>query len=445
MRPIVGQRDGRALDLLRAITRRACTSSERAADRYRGVMATTAVTEAAATGTGATPELTDALRTLAARLSDEIPAAVERGLALMRAEVPGFFARDGDPDFVALYRGSYVEQLRAICAGLARRPSLAAEPLSPAVAEEVRAAAALGIPLGDFLRVCRIGHRVLLDDAIALAHATFGDRDLLVAVVRAASDWLFEWFDWLTARETEAYERERDLLVRDRARRRGQLVRALLDGEPVDGGELGYELRRTHLAVVAWGERAACALCDLSEATGLELLDVAGTGATAWGWLGGERIGPRELGAVRAFAPAAGTWLAVGEPGAGADGFRASHRQALSAYRIARERPAPVTLHADVALLALALQDPSLAREFVARELGPLAAGDERVAVLRETLAAYFAAGQNAASAAAALGVHNRTVLYRLRSIEERLGHPIAARREELAVALRLLPAVADG
>lgn len=412
----------------------------------------------------AASDLDAALGALAATLGARIPQAVDRGLERMRAEVPGFFARDADPDFVALYRASYAEQLHGILAGLVRPPDLAAQPLSATAAAEVRAAAALGIPLGELLRVCRIGHHLLLDDAIAAAHAAIGDRDLLVAVVRATSDWLFSWFDWLTQRETAAYERERDLLVRDHARRRGQLVRALLDGEAVGAGALGYPLDQRHLAVVAWGEHAERSLCELRDALGggLALIDVAGTGATAWGWLGGAAIGARELRAVRAFRPPPGTWLAVGEPGDGAEGFRASHRQAQSAYRIARGAPAPagsasaggaagragaappapVTLHADVALLALTLQDPALARAFVARELGPLAVGDERVAVLRDTLAAYFAAGQNAASAAAALGVHNRTVLYRLRSIEERLGHPIAARREELAVALRLWGAV---
>ncbi len=141
---------------------------------------------------------------------------------------------------------------------------------------------------------------------------------------------------------------------------------------------------------------------------------------------------------MRAFAPLEGVQLAVGERGNGAEGFRVSHREAVATHRLARAGQQPLTLHADVALLTLTLQDPRAARAFVQRELGPLAAGDERAAVLRETLAAYFAAGQNAASAAATLGVHNRTVLYRVRSIEERLGHPIAARREELAVALRL-------
>ena len=120
--------------------------------------------------------------------------------------------------------------------------------------------------------------------------------------------------------------------------------------------------------------------------------------------------------------PPPGTQLAVGTPGEGVEGFRSSHRQALSTYRIARETTQPVTTFADVALLALTLQDPTLAREFVRCELGPLAAGDARSQLLRETLRAYFDAGQNAAAAAAALGVHERTVTYRLRSIEERLG-----------------------
>ena len=46
--------------------------------------------------------------------------------------------------------------------------------------------------------------------------------------------------------------------------------------------------------------------------------------------------------------------------------------------------------------------------------------------------------------AAAVLGVHDRTVLYRLRSIEDRIGHPISSRRDEIAVALRLARLVVE-
>ena len=53
---------------------------------------------------------------------------------------------------------------------------------------------------------------------------------------------------------TEVYERERDLLVRDRERRKRQLVRDLLEGQPGDAGQLRYELDRDHLGLVAWGD-----------------------------------------------------------------------------------------------------------------------------------------------------------------------------------------------
>lgn len=372
-------------------------------------------------------------------MREDIPRSVETGLAQMRREVPEFFVRDDDPDFVELYRQSYVEQLRFIAAGLERRPDLEERAAPAAAGEEARAAANLGIKLSSLLRVCRIGHRLMFEEALDKAQEAIVDEELRAEVLRATSRWLFDYFDWLTIRETEAYERERDLLVRDRERRRRQLVRAVLDGEPA---ELGYALDRDHLAVVVWGPDREPAVRALGEATGLDLLTVAGTSATAWAWLGAPRIGEPQLRAVRGFAPPAGTHLALGEPGRDADGFRLSHRQAWTAYRIARPAPEPVTWHADIALLALTLQDAELAREFVLRELGPLANGDERDRVLRDTLRAYFAAGQNAASAAAALGVHNRTVRYRLRSIEQRLGHPIAARREELAIAMRLRPVV---
>ena len=155
-------------------------------------------------------------------------------------------------------------------------------------------------------------------------------------------------------------------------------------------------------------------------------------------------IESRNVRTIRGLSLPEGAQVALGEPARGIEGFRLSHRQALSAYRIARDTEARVTAYADISLLALALQDVELARDFVVRELGPLIASDNRSVVLRDTLGAYFGAGENAASAAAVLGVHDRTVLYRLRSIEARIGHPISARRDEIAVALRLAKLVLE-
>jgi DNA-binding PucR family transcriptional regulator len=97
-----------------------------------------------------------------------------------------------------------------------------------------------------------------------------------------------------------------------------------------------------------------------------------------------------------------------------------------------------VTLCEDVALEVLATTDPGRARRFAADELGPLAGDGHRVDVLRETLEAYFASSLNANAAGARLGVHDQTVTYRLRRIEQLIGHPIYRRRAELELALRL-------
>lgn len=385
-----------------------------------------------------------ALRGLAERLREDIPEQVDRGLALMREEAPGFFIRDDDPDFVDLYRQSYRQHLRVVYAGFeSRRPLEEQEPLGLA-AEEARLSANFGISLSDVLQTYRIGQRLIVEEMIGIVESTIDDAKLRASVLRTSSRWLFHYNDWVTQRVTETYERERDLLMRDRDRRRRQLVRDLLDGETVEASQLGYELDRDHLAVVAWGHDGERALLALREATGLSLLTISGTDPTSWGWLGGSEIEARHLKAIRELALPGGARIAHGEPARGIEGFRLSHRQALSAYRLVRDSGAPVTAYADVTLLALTLQDPELARDFVSRELGPLTEPDGRSELLRQTLRAYFGAGENAASAAAVLGVHDRTVLYRLRSIEERIGHPISARRDEIAVALRLAELVLE-
>jgi DNA-binding PucR family transcriptional regulator len=97
-----------------------------------------------------------------------------------------------------------------------------------------------------------------------------------------------------------------------------------------------------------------------------------------------------------------------------------------------------VTRYDDVALEAALLCDIRSARRFVDRELGPLTSSDARIAVLRDTLASYLQSGLNAAAAAIGLHVSDRTIAYRIRSIEELLGRSVADRSSELAAAVRV-------
>jgi hypothetical protein len=260
-----------------------------------------------------------------------------------------------------------------------------------------------------------------------------------VETLRVLSRYLFAYVDLITGQLAEVYQGERDRLLRSQERRRASLTRELLAGMPVSEQELGYRLRVDHIGVVAWGRNPEAGAIQLAQELGCALLITPGGGRSVWAWLGGRpRIVAAATRVLERFLPEEGTYLACGDVAFGEEGFVQTHRQALQAYRVALIAGTPVTRYDDVALEALVVQDERLAREFVARELGPLAASDAKTARLRATLRAYFSLGQNASATGALLRVHERTVGYRLATIEERIGGPITRRRDELGLALRI-------
>ena len=160
-------------------------------------------------------------------------------------------------------------------------------------------------------------------------------------------------------------------------------------------------------------------------------------------WLG--RIGEWKravLDALDRVLVGAGVPATVGGPHAGIDGFRTTLTEAMDAERIraAWDRPgAPsVVHHDDVGLEILLMRDPEHARQFVERELGPLAEDTVEASRLRETLEASFRFGSHVA-AAEHLQLHEHTVRNRLHKAEELLGHTLNERRTELQVAARLI------
>ena len=213
----------------------------------------------------------------------------------------------------------------------------------------------------------------------------------------------------------------------------------MLSGASVDSAELGYRLEQEHLAVIASGPAADAALRDLAHRLQRRLLTVAMTDNTVWAWLGSlRRSDPGQRHEIVGMQTGDQTRYAVGEPAWGLCGFRDSHEQALAAHRVAAHLPQRVTRYHDVALETALLCDVHAARRFVQHELGPLTAQDARTRVLRDTLGNYLESGLNAAAAAAALHVSDRTIAYRLHSIEDLLGHRVLGRGTELAAAIRL-------
>jgi hypothetical protein len=306
------------------------------------------------------------------------------------------------------------------------------------VSESARLAASLGFPLAGVLQSYRAGHAVQWRAWQSAVRELGLPLDQSFELLERGSEFFFDYADRCCDWAARAYTEERERLLRSEEQRRTQLVRALLEGDRRDSEDLDYVLDRSHLGAIAWGGEAERALDDLAEALRAPLLRVAVDRDTAWGWLGLEEWTSGREQAVRRFVVPGTVRLAIGGPAPGPDGFRRAHEEAAHAHRVARRSAEPLTFYDDVALLALAGGDEAHARAFCARELGPLAGRGGRERTLRETLRAYLATGQHASSAAALLGVHDRTVGNRIRTVEERLRRPLATRSAELDVALRL-------
>jgi PucR-like helix-turn-helix protein len=285
----------------------------------------------------------------------------------------------------------------------------------------------------------RVAHRVLWEAWLDLVQSVEVEEEIGYGLLRFGSRFLFRYADVVSDYVGERYQAELEHSLRSGEQRRVEALRGLLDGDTSLSAELGLKLEQHHLGFVAWGEGGHLAARELAAAVARPLFSVSPFEAVWWGWISGaQSLGPVAEAALKALAPPPGAGLATGLESFGASGFRATHRQAQRARRIALRLDRAVVLYADVAVEALLGDNPADARAFVAHELRGIE--DDSVASqrIRETIAAYFAAEHNAASAAAAIGVHQQTVANRLRVAEERLGHPVASRRVELETALRM-------
>ncbi|WP_051171850.1 MULTISPECIES: PucR family transcriptional regulator [Amycolatopsis] len=384
------------------------------------------------------------LRAVADVLADDIPAIGEAIRQRIRSGAPKYYGRH-DPMLLESESPSIFGALNSIIRGLRHSRQLP-DGASEGALQEARIAAQAGVELSDLLLTRRIGQVVLWNWILDTAVRVVPNGPRQVAVLKQAAEYQFAWNDQVTRDVVAAYEEEKSAYFfhsRDRVRR--AIVTDLLNGVPTDTEQLGYNLKLEHIAAVAWGYAPHAGLHALASLLDASLLVVEGTGGTSLAWFGSSRVGESFEKHITSVELPAATYLAVGRPGAGLEGFRLGHRHAWQAYRVGRLRPRPVTCYHDVALESLVLGDLPAARDFMTSELGALGYADERAEVLRETLKAYFATGENAAATAIRIHIHERTVAYRLKSIEERLGVPISRRRDELAIALRLADILSEG
>ncbi|MHC5909073.1 PucR family transcriptional regulator, partial [Streptomyces sp. S6] len=241
-----------------------------------------------------------------------------------------------------------------------------------------------------------------------------------------------------------------------------ELVLDILDGTDVDAPQaflrLGYDISRSHLALVVWrddwgtrgtADLAAAATTLLRGAGCSSLLTVPVGVSSLWAWGSRTRDQPLPLrrlrgadGPLRQLAAAPGVHIAAGLPGDGIEGFRTSHRQARETAQLIRAAGSaaagrtPPYDYGELELAVLLRSRPDLSAGFVHRELGPLAADD--MAELRATVKCYLDLERSMSAVADRLHIAKSSVAYRIRKAERLLGRPVQEDRLRLHSALLL-------
>ncbi|MFE2870798.1 hypothetical protein [Embleya sp. NPDC059259] len=258
----------------------------------------------------------------------------------------------------------------------------AAPPTAEATLEGIREFVHRAVPLEQVLRGVRIGHAATTE-AFLRAGAELVDPEAAVEEVTAISRELFSYVDKLADTMIRAYLVEHEVWSTSAAAARADIVRSLLsDAATTDVGEasraLGYDLRRTHEAVVVWSDSpngsstlqaAAIAVLRARGATATLVVPVASGRLWAWGAVpagGTRRAGSWET-VVEALSRQQ-LHAAFGTPVDGVVGFCRSHREAERGERVERLRreagrvPRYSTAYADVAAVALLATDLDAAR-----------------------------------------------------------------------------------
>lgn len=333
------------------------------------------------------------------------------------------------------------ERLTAALLSFSRALAGESEPNPEFLAEAAReasAAAQAGVDLLELIHTYRVLQSSMWDILLNLTTELVPDASEQLDVQKWVSRLQHSWHDTAVANVIDAYRSEQHrFFYKSEGRQLRNEVREFIAGRRLLPPSASYDFEGQHLSVVTWGHNPKEAIQTAGKAFGAtKQLVLESTGGTFLGWLA-VIDDPRIIGQLRPEDLPDGTHLAIGSVISGFDGFRQSYQRAWRAYRVGLLTGAKLTSYADVALEAIFTTDIQAVRDLVALQLGPLLA-DPRRDVLCETLSAYFTSGFNAVSAAGTLQVHERTVAYRLRSIEERLGVTVSERHVELLVALRL-------
>ena len=174
------------------------------------------------------------------------------------------------------------------------------------------------------------------------AFALSQDPAVLRQALAAGSRSVAGFVEDMVAALSEQLRRERADLARSSHERRFEVVSLILDSAPITTGrastQLGYELRRRHTSAVLWTDPRRpdqAALAAAAEALGpatraRQVLTVIASSSSVWAWLAAAAADTGAGVIAAATAPHPAVRVAAGPAGAGADGFRRSHFDAVA-------------------------------------------------------------------------------------------------------------------
>ncbi len=365
-------------------------------------------------------------------------ALVEIVVAALRQELP--VLRDDD-DLLEIARRSAAANIAVIIDLAGGTFALADLEPPPQAVAFTRELARRNLPVSDLARAYRVAQRALWHWGTAEIHRRVLDAEERARAIEELSQAAFATGDVFGSLVMERYAQERERWVRSADALRSATLADLLSGNVIDveraGRRLRYDLRQQHEAFVVWSDDDAVHPEAVAAAVGgSRALIVPIAGGIVAGWAPAGSTDSGAAGSAR---------VAYGEPGAGVDGFRASHHEALEARRVVRLAgwASPVVWHHEIALLALLTNDMEQAERFAQRLLGPLAEDTDQARRLAGTLLTVLESGGSPRRAAKQLGVHENTVAKRLRSVDQLLEEPFAERRTaELHAALLIAAAL---
>lgn len=354
---------------------------------------------------------------VAAKISKEIPQLAQ-----------------GGSQFGVLRRATTSTTLRALTlvSGVAESE---ASLVSTEVVEIAQDFARRGMELNDLLRSIRVGYAVL---ASALLDAVIASDGGDTTELRRVAILMFEMIDGFTGTAATAFLAEQRAWEAHTTAARLDMVRKLINSEPVDIAQatrlLNYPLDADHVALIASsGPSQSSDRVDLRRVVdpvfnqwgspiAKLIVPVGAHGLWAWGAYGS----PAEHKTGRTLPSFDDVSIAVGQPGHGLPGFRRTHLDADAADRL-RSMLDPVRAntiaHHDVDLEALLLADGEAGKEFVNRYIGQLAGVDPRVAELRSTLKLYLDHDRSLTKVAAVKHISRNTVTYRVQQAFDLCGH----------------------